>query len=106
MTGCVCVRNVSNGIDFFMCGPRSLRIRMWIGIWPPSKPRAVLGARARARALLAATRRLAGAGALAAADALARPAAARGRLQVVEADALGSVLGFSSAMQSSSTLTR
>src|SRR5436190_23981839 len=20
-----------------MCGPRSLRIRMWIGIWPPSK---------------------------------------------------------------------
>jgi hypothetical protein len=19
-----------------MCGPRSLRIRMWIGIWPPS----------------------------------------------------------------------
>src|SRR3954452_4747034 len=36
-TGCVCVRNISNGIDFFMCGPRSLRIRMWIGIWPPSK---------------------------------------------------------------------
>src|ERR671939_1277735 len=21
-----------------MCGPRSLRIRMWIGFWPPSKP--------------------------------------------------------------------
>src|SRR3954447_15437647 len=37
LTGCVCVRNISNGIDFFMCGPRSLRIRMWIGIWPPSK---------------------------------------------------------------------
>src|SRR5215217_8384051 len=37
LTGCVCVRNGSNGIDFFMCGPRSLRIRMWIGIWPPSK---------------------------------------------------------------------
>src|SRR3954451_6657791 len=36
-TGWVCVRNGSNGIDFFMCGPRSLRIRMWIGIWPPSK---------------------------------------------------------------------
>src|SRR3954468_2263666 len=36
-TGCVCVRNGSKGIDFFMCGPRSLRIRMWIGIWPPSK---------------------------------------------------------------------
>src|SRR3954454_21509996 len=36
-TPCVCVRNISNGIDFFMCGPRSLRIRMWIGIWPPSK---------------------------------------------------------------------
>src|SRR3954452_19028672 len=35
-TGWVCVRNISNGIDFFMCGPRSLRIRMWIGIWPPS----------------------------------------------------------------------
>src|SRR3954465_12391183 len=35
-TPCVCVRNISNGIDFFMCGPRSLRIRMWIGIWPPS----------------------------------------------------------------------
>src|SRR6202453_4363771 len=37
LTACVCVRNISNGIDFFMCGPRSLRIRMWIGIWPPSK---------------------------------------------------------------------
>src|SRR3954454_20793338 len=36
-TGCVRVRNFSNGIDFFMCGPRSLRIRMWIGFWPPSK---------------------------------------------------------------------
>src|SRR3954464_10512389 len=36
LTPCVCVRNISNGIDFFMCGPRSLRIRMWIGIWPPS----------------------------------------------------------------------
>src|SRR3954453_16489534 len=34
---CVCVRNISKGIDFFMCGPRSLRMRMWIGIWPPSK---------------------------------------------------------------------
>ncbi len=30
------VRKFSNGIDFFMCGPRSLRIRMWIGICPPS----------------------------------------------------------------------
>src|SRR5438552_14208239 len=37
LTGCVWVRNGSNGIDFFMCGPRSLRIRMWMGIWPPSK---------------------------------------------------------------------
>src|SRR3954452_18804235 len=37
LTGCVCVRNGSKGIGFFMCGPRSLRIRMWIGIWPPSK---------------------------------------------------------------------
>ena len=36
LTGCVWVRNCSNGIDFFMCGPRSLRIRMWIGFWPPS----------------------------------------------------------------------
>src|SRR4051794_19201801 len=36
LTPCVAVRNISNGIDFFMCGPRSLRIRMWIGIWPPS----------------------------------------------------------------------
>src|SRR3954469_22865361 len=36
-TGWVCVRNGSNGIDFFMCGPRSLRMRMWMGIWPPSK---------------------------------------------------------------------
>src|SRR3954452_359679 len=34
---CVCVRKGSNGIDFFICGPRSLRMRMWIGIWPPSK---------------------------------------------------------------------
>src|SRR4051812_18084505 len=39
LTGWVCVRpNCSNGIDFFMCGPRSLRIRMWIGFWPPSWP--------------------------------------------------------------------
>ena len=37
LTGWVWVRNGSNGIDCFLCGPRSLRIRMWIGIWPPSK---------------------------------------------------------------------
>ena len=37
LTGWVCVRNGSNGIDCFLCGPRSLRMRMWIGIWPPSK---------------------------------------------------------------------
>src|SRR3954470_2984318 len=37
LTACVCVRNGSQGIDFFMCGPRSLRIRMWMGICPPSK---------------------------------------------------------------------
>ena len=37
LTGWVWVRKGSNGIDFFMCGPRSFRIRMWIGIWPPSK---------------------------------------------------------------------
>ena len=37
LTGCVCVRNISNGIDIFLFGPRSLRIRMWIGFWPPSK---------------------------------------------------------------------
>src|SRR4051812_46687866 len=37
LTGWVCVRKGSKGMDFFMCGPRSLRIRMWIGIWPPSK---------------------------------------------------------------------
>src|SRR3954468_23490818 len=37
VTACVCVRNGSKGIDFFMCGPRSLRIRMWMGICPPSK---------------------------------------------------------------------
>src|SRR3954452_5482034 len=37
LTGWVCVRNGSNGIDIFFVGPRSLRIRMWIGIWPPSK---------------------------------------------------------------------
>ena len=37
LTAWVWVRNGSNGIDFFMCGPRSLRIRMWIGICPPSK---------------------------------------------------------------------
>ena len=36
-TCCVCVRNGSNGIDIFLFGPRSLRIRMWIGFWPPSK---------------------------------------------------------------------
>src|SRR5258705_599251 len=38
LTGWVWVRpNCSNGIDFFMCGPRNLRIRMWIGFWPPSR---------------------------------------------------------------------
>src|SRR3954454_19579538 len=37
LTGCVCVRNGSKGIDFFMWGPRRLRIRLWIGIWPPSR---------------------------------------------------------------------
>ena len=37
LTGWVWVRKGSNGIDFFLCGPRSLRMRMWIGIWPPSK---------------------------------------------------------------------
>ena len=37
LTGWVCVRKGSNGIDFFMCGPRSFRMRMWIGICPPSK---------------------------------------------------------------------
>src|SRR3954453_18148437 len=48
-TGWVKVRNGSNGIDFFMCGPRSLRMRMWIGIWPPSKLcRVLLPARAPA----------------------------------------------------------
>ena len=36
-TGWVLVRNFSNGIDFFIVGPRSLRMRMWIGFWPPSK---------------------------------------------------------------------
>ena len=35
-TGCVCVRNGSNGIDIFFVGPRSLRICMCSGIWPPS----------------------------------------------------------------------
>src|SRR5215213_10231968 len=37
LTGCVCVRNISNGIDIFLFGPRSLRMRMWIGFCPPSK---------------------------------------------------------------------
>src|SRR5215213_7241341 len=37
LTAWVFVRNFSNGIDFFMCGPRSLRIRMWMGVCPPSK---------------------------------------------------------------------
>ena len=36
LTGWVWVRNGSNGIDIFLCGPRSLRVRMWIGFWPPS----------------------------------------------------------------------
>src|SRR5918992_707313 len=36
-TGWVRVRNFSKGIDFFIVGPRSLRIRMWIGFCPPSK---------------------------------------------------------------------
>src|SRR3954447_3671563 len=37
-TGWEWVRKFSNGIDCFLCGPRSLRIRMWIGFCPPSKP--------------------------------------------------------------------
>src|SRR5271166_4740740 len=37
LTGWVWVRKGSKGIDFFMCGPRSFRMRMWIGICPPSK---------------------------------------------------------------------
>src|SRR5437763_14768090 len=37
LTACVWVLNGSNGIDFFMCGPRNFRMRMWIGFWPPSK---------------------------------------------------------------------
>src|SRR3954447_7417734 len=36
LTGCVWVRNFSNGIDIFLFGPRSFRIRMWIGFWAPS----------------------------------------------------------------------
>src|SRR4051812_17790026 len=68
------------------------------------EPRTVLGARTRAGALLAATRRLAEPGALAAADALARLAAAGGRLQVVEPDGL--VLDLVGHGQSSSTLMR
>ena len=86
LTGWVWVRNFSNGIDFFMCGPRSLRIRMWIGFWPPSKPTFFLAPERCARALLAAARGLAEPGALAAADALARVARAGRRLQVVEPD--------------------
>ena len=37
LTVCVCVRNGSKGIDCFLLGPRSLRMRMWMGICPPSK---------------------------------------------------------------------
>src|SRR5215203_5518840 len=37
LTGWVWVRKGSKGIDIFFVGPRSLRIRMWIGFWPPSK---------------------------------------------------------------------
>src|SRR5262249_38891186 len=38
LTACVWVRNFSKGIDIFLFGPRSLRIRMWRGFWPPSYP--------------------------------------------------------------------
>src|SRR5215210_5388139 len=55
---------------------------------PTLEVHALLRARARARALVAATGGLARAGALAAADALARLPRARRRLQRVEADAL------------------
>src|SRR4029453_9178205 len=37
LTACVCVRNGSKGIDIFFVGPRRLRMRMWVGICPPSK---------------------------------------------------------------------
>src|SRR4029077_16230171 len=36
LTGCVAVRKFSNGIDVFLCGPRSFRIRMWSGLCLPS----------------------------------------------------------------------
>src|SRR5918997_1748446 len=55
---------------------------------PTLEVHALLRARARAGALVAATRGLAGAGALAATDALARPPRAGGRLQRVKANAL------------------
>src|ERR1700741_2907513 len=106
LTAWVCVRNGSNGIDIFLFGPRSLRIRMWIGFWPPSKRARLLAperepaplrpvaapavaAGGGAVALLAAAGGLAGAGALAAAHALARPARARSGLEIVKADLLG-----------------
>src|SRR5204863_5770112 len=65
--------------------------------------RAALGAGARAVALLATAGGLARARALAAADALARPARAGGRLEAVEADALLGDLGLA---HFSSTWTR
>ena len=36
LTGCVWVRNCSKGIDILRRGPRSFRVRMWIGFCPPS----------------------------------------------------------------------
>ena len=87
-TGWVCVRKGSNGIDFFMCGPRSFRMRMWIGICPPSKRALRLEPEREPGALLSAARGLARARAFSAPDALARaPASGSGR-QAVQPDAL------------------
>src|SRR6202021_2495120 len=56
---------------------------------PALEARPLLGARARTVALLPATGRLAGTGPFAATDPLARPPRTGGRLQVVQADAIG-----------------
>src|SRR5215216_4195876 len=68
LTGWVCVRNISNGIDIFLFGPRP-----------------VLGARTRAGALVAAAGGLAVPGSVPAADALAILARPGRGLEVVEA---------------------
>ena len=81
LTGWVWVRNCSKGIDILRRGPRSLRVRMWIGFCPPSYPAFRLLPERAPAPLWPRPAVLPRPGSGAAADALARTAGARLRAQ-------------------------